>query len=145
MSSDGRVTFSAIHKDVFWQNLLYWYIFQFLAWRMKIKELLHRVMLMIKCIVCKHNLYPFMCYLLLVCNDEKPCGIFSSKHVTYYMLCTSGQFQQMLNNFTSFEFCMLIFFLNSESFLASKDGSKFWWLLWFLAQNNPWVNIFNTV
>ena len=46
--------------------------------------------------------------------------------------------------------CLLIFFCFipmkiSQSFLGSKDGSKFWWLPWFLAQNNSCVNICNTV
>ena len=58
-------------------------IFQFLAWRMKIKELSRR-----------HNLYHFMRYFLLICNYKKPC----SKHVIF-MLCGSRQLQQMLNNF----------------------------------------------
>ena len=45
-------------------------IFQFLAWRMKIKELSRR-----------HNLYHFMRYFLLICNYKRPC----SKHV---ILCS---------------------------------------------------------
>ena len=33
----------------------------------------------------------------------------------------------------------------SQSFLCSKDGSKFWWLPWFPAQNNTCAKICNTV
>ena len=33
----------------------------------------------------------------------------------------------------------------SQSFLGSKDGSKFWWLPRFPAQNNTYVNVCNTV
>ena len=33
----------------------------------------------------------------------------------------------------------------SQSVLSSKDGSKFWWLSWFPAQNNSCINICNTV
>ena len=33
----------------------------------------------------------------------------------------------------------------SQNFLGSKDGSKFWWLSWFPAQNNTCINICNKV
>ena len=33
----------------------------------------------------------------------------------------------------------------SVSFLGSKDGSEFWWLSWFPAQNNTCTKICNTV
>ena len=33
----------------------------------------------------------------------------------------------------------------SQSFLCSNDWSKFWWLPWFVAQNNSCINICNTV
>ena len=33
----------------------------------------------------------------------------------------------------------------SQSFLCSQDGSKFWWLPWFPAQNNTCSKICNTV
>ena len=33
----------------------------------------------------------------------------------------------------------------SQRFLGSKDGSKFWWLPWFPAQNNTCAKICNTV
>ena len=33
----------------------------------------------------------------------------------------------------------------SKSFFPSKNGSKYWWLTWFQAQNNRCLKIFNTV
>ena len=35
-----------------------------------------------------------------------------------------------------FEFFCFIFMKTSQSLLVSKDGSKFWWLLWFPVKNH---------
>ena len=49
-----------------------------------------------------------------------------------------------------FDWAILNFFASvpmkiSQNFMGSKDGSKLWWLPWFLAQNNTCVKICNTV
>ena len=62
-----------------------------------------------------------------------------------------GGFEKLfwVGHFELFFFYIYIFFCFipmkiSQSFLVSKDGSKFWWLLWFLAQNNTCINIYAT-
>ena len=54
-------------------------------------------------------------------------------------------FESAILDFFLFQIFFFIPMKISQSFLASKDMLKFWWLLWFPVKNNSCVQICNTV
>ena len=83
-------------------------------------------------------------------STDKIIWLFLRRRKAFYM---KQIWDEWINNLHTYKYlhtlyCIFIRFISmkiSQSLLASKDGSKFWWLPWFPAQNNSCVNICNTV